>query len=140
MNYQEQGYSFSFDLLGEGATNAKDAVTKIDHKYQELFQRPGLSIKLSVLHPRYEDKHGVRVLNELVPKLQKFLKKAREANIAITIDAEETNRLELSLKVFTKLFDDNELTAWNGLGLAVQAYSKRALPVLRYLSDLATKQ
>ncbi len=154
--YQNKSYIFSYDMLGEAACTQTDAdlyyeryvyaLKKIpeysvacqsDYHLSDLMRRPSLSIKLSALHARYEDKCSLRVLDELVPKLLSLIKVAREVGIGITIDAEEASKLELSLRIFTQLFQSQETINWPGLGLAVQAYGKRALPTLSYLSDLS---
>ncbi len=98
-----------------------------------VFARPSLSLKLSALHPRYEEKARSRVLAELAPLVRELARQAKAANIGLTIDAEEVNRLELSLDLFGELTQAPELAGWNGLGLAVQAYSKRAYAVLEWL-------
>ena len=152
---RKAGYRFSFDMLGEAAHTMKDAqkyfasyqnalhhIAKIASTGEEgedtsVFARPSISIKLSAIHPRYEEMNLERVLKELVPKLLGLAGKAKAANLGLTIDAEEMDRLDLSLDVFKALAQAPELANWNGLGLAVQAYSRRALPVLEWLGDLA---
>ncbi len=150
---RKAGYRFSFDMLGEAAHTMVDA-EKYFNSYEnalqqiadantqngkgaDIFERPSISIKLSAIHPRYEEMHLERVLNELVPKLTGLAIKAKAANLGLTIDAEEMDRLDLSLDVFKALAENPELANWNGLGLAVQAYSRRALPVLEWLAELA---
>ncbi|MBA4118023.1 MAG: bifunctional proline dehydrogenase/L-glutamate gamma-semialdehyde dehydrogenase [Candidatus Puniceispirillum sp.] len=144
-----RGYSYSFDMLGEGAKTAPDAAHYWGAYAQAIdaiaqFRQgpqglggPGISIKLSALHPRYEFAQKARVLLELVPRVKELCVKAKAANMMLTIDAEEAERLELSLEVFALLARDEDLAGWDGLGLAVQAYQKRALPVLAWLRDLA---
>ena len=145
------GYRFSFDMLGEAAHSMSDAkkyftayenalqhiASTADNSVTDVFERPSISIKLSAIHPRYEEKHLSRVLSELVPKLTGLALQAKAANLGLTIDAEEVDRLDLSLDVFKALAKNPELAGWNGLGLAVQAYSRRALPVLEWLAELA---
>ncbi len=147
----KQGYRFSFDMLGEAAhTKAdaqkyfaayKDALTHMAKvnttKGSDVFEQPSISIKLSAIHPRYEEKQFDRVMKELVPELTSLALQAKQANLGLTIDAEEMDRLDLSCDVFKALAQNRELANWNGLGLAVQAYSRRALPVLQWLAQLA---
>jgi len=150
----EQGYRYSFDMLGEAAYTAADAARYYDSYCQALaaiaadrpdprvsiFERPSISVKLSALHPRYEWIKHARIVTELLPKLVALAAQAREANLAFTIDAEESERLDLMLDVFEAMGAAPELRGWNGLGLAVQGYQKRALPVIAWLADLAKRQ
>lgn len=147
--HMEQGIRYSFDMLGEGARTAADAdhyfqtyANAIDAigKFQALhkFARPsGISVKLSALHPRYEMAQIERVMNDMVPRLVELTKQAKNYNIPLTIDAEETERLQLSLHIAEKLFTDVSLQGWDGLGFAVQAYQKRAPTVIDFLVALA---
>ncbi len=149
----KQGYIFSFDMLGEGARTQEQA-EKFFNSYKQgiravgklhendstpLFQRNNVSVKLSALHPRYELAKSERVMNELLPRLKKIALEARDNNIWMAIDAEESYRLELSLMVFEELLKDDYFKDYNGLGFVVQAYGKRALPVIKYLRTLAEK-
>ena len=138
---------YSFDMLGEGARTAEDADAYF-HSYahaidvlganaDRLAGRPGISIKLSALHPRFEAISRLRVMTELVPRLIQLVASARAKNIAVTIDAEEADRLELSLDVFEALCQEPDLAGWAGFGLAVQAYQKRAEAALDFVFDLA---
>jgi RHH-type proline utilization regulon transcriptional repressor/proline dehydrogenase/delta 1-pyrroline-5-carboxylate dehydrogenase len=149
----QEGYRFSFDMLGEAAVTQKDADRYFEHYHQairtiaqsavrtnNLFERPGISIKLTALHPRYEQVKRERVMRELLTPLSRLCRAAREGNLPITIDAEEAERLDLSLDLFDALGEDDALKNWNGLGLAVQAYQKRALPVIDWLVDLSRRQ
>jgi RHH-type proline utilization regulon transcriptional repressor/proline dehydrogenase/delta 1-pyrroline-5-carboxylate dehydrogenase len=152
-NEEERGYRFSYDMLGEGALTAKDAQRYYESYARALqavaraagstsdpdavFSRPSLSVKLSALHPRYEPAQRERVMEELLPRVRELARAARAANVALTIDAEEQERLDLSLALFGRLLHDPELKGWDGLGLAVQAYGRRALPTLRWLAGLA---
>jgi RHH-type proline utilization regulon transcriptional repressor/proline dehydrogenase/delta 1-pyrroline-5-carboxylate dehydrogenase len=104
-----------------------------------VHQAPGISIKLSALHPRYEMAQRDRVLHELFPALLDLAGQARDAGIGLTIDAEEADRLDLSLDLIERLALAPELAGWEGLGLAVQAYQKRALPLIDWLADLARR-
>ncbi|HVT35161.1 MAG TPA: bifunctional proline dehydrogenase/L-glutamate gamma-semialdehyde dehydrogenase PutA, partial [Nevskiaceae bacterium] len=144
-------YLHSFDMLGEAALTADDARryfdaytaaiaaigahAKLDHG-GSVFLRPSISIKLSALHPRYEYAKRERVLAELTPRLLALAHQARKENIGLTIDAEEADRLELSLDLFEQVYRDRTLSGWEGLGLAVQAFSKRALFVIEWLEAL----
>ncbi|MCB1845303.1 MAG: proline dehydrogenase family protein, partial [Halioglobus sp.] len=132
---------YSFDMLGESALSAADAeryfesyghaIARIGDgaSGHDIFGAPGISVKLSALHPRYEFTQHKRVMNELVPVLAELAVKALEAGIALTVDAEETHRLELSLDVFAAVYGDRRLRDYEGFGLAVQAYQRRACDV-----------
>jgi len=149
---EETGYRFSFDMLGESARTAADAkqyyasyVNAIDAigkaaKNSSPAKNPGISIKLSALNPRYEYTHYDRVMNELPPMLLALAQQAKKYNIGLTVDAEEADRLDLSLDIFERVFTHASLDGWEGLGLAVQAYQKRASYVIDWLSQLATQQ
>jgi RHH-type proline utilization regulon transcriptional repressor/proline dehydrogenase/delta 1-pyrroline-5-carboxylate dehydrogenase len=153
-DYIAQGYRFSFDMLGEAAYTAKDAARYYEsyrdalHKIARLwpetrgaiFERPSISVKLSALHPRYEWVKRERVMAELLPRLVALAAEARQANLGFTIDAEEAERLDIMLDVLEAMGEAAPLRHWDGLGLAVQAYSKRALPVIAWLADLARRQ
>ena len=105
-----------------------------------IFGKPSISVKLSALHPRYEEKQEARVHGRAAAARQRTRRARRSAlDIGLTIDAEEVNRLDLSLELFGRLAHDPALTGWNGLGLAVQAYGKRAMPVLEWLAELASQ-
>ncbi|MEN8618161.1 bifunctional proline dehydrogenase/L-glutamate gamma-semialdehyde dehydrogenase PutA [Shewanella baltica] len=146
------GYTHSYDMLGEAALTRKDAekyytdyanaITELGaQSYNENESpRPTISIKLSALHPRYEVANEDRVLTELYDTVIRLITLARGLNIGISIDAEEVDRLELSLKLFQKLFNSEAAKGWGLLGIVVQAYSKRALPVLVWLTRLAKEQ
>ena len=146
---ENEGYRFSYDMLGEAAFTMEDA-----HRYYasyqnalgivgaksrggDIFSRASISVKLSALHPRYEEKQEARVMAELLPRVAELAVQAKALNVGLTIDAEEVNRLDLSLELIGRLLQDGRLAGWNGLGLAVQAYSKRAKPVLEWLAKLA---
>ncbi len=148
---QKKGYDFSFDMLGEAALTAKDAHKYFNDYYQAIeaignrsnSDQPNtssISIKLSALHPRYEVANTARVMSELYTSVLKLIVRARELDVAVTIDAEEMDRLELSLQLFKKLYQSNEVKGWGKFGLVVQAYAKRALPVLVWLNKLAKEQ
>jgi len=147
--YRDLGYTYSFDMLGEAAMTRDDAARYLKD-YMDAIESvgndtytgsrvpaPSISIKLSALHPRYEASQEERVLEELYHTLTDLLTFAREKKVAITIDAEEMDRLEISLKLFEKVFASPVAKGWGGFGLVIQAYSKRALPVLCWLTKLA---
>src|SRR5882762_10665392 len=140
---------YSFDMLGEGARTANDA-QRYFNSYASAIEaiggsaddrplpnRPGISVKLSALHPRFEAVSRERVMKELVPRLVDLARRAKAYDLNFTVDAEEADRLELSLEVITAAFSDASLKGWDGFGLAIQAYQKRAEAVIDYTDDLA---
>ncbi|EKD54825.1 MAG: hypothetical protein ACD_60C00041G0016 [uncultured bacterium] len=146
------GYCYSYDMLGEAAKTKDDAeryfksyqhaISAIGKasKKQGPFKGPGISIKLSALHPRYELAKRDRVIKELVPRLLALVKASKAENLGVTIDAEEADRLELSLDIIEQVFCDKALENFEGFGLAVQAYQKRAPFVIDWLKDLAKQK
>jgi RHH-type proline utilization regulon transcriptional repressor/proline dehydrogenase/delta 1-pyrroline-5-carboxylate dehydrogenase len=142
---------FSYDMLGEGARTAADAqrhfasyATAIDAigrvaGQRALPDRPGISVKLSALHPRFEAVSRTRVMAELVPSLCALAQRAKAYDLNFTVDAEEADRLELSLDVIAAVFGDDTLAGWDGFGLAVQAYQKRAGAVIDHVAALAAQ-
>ncbi|QDF74193.1 MULTISPECIES: bifunctional proline dehydrogenase/L-glutamate gamma-semialdehyde dehydrogenase PutA [Shewanella] len=146
------GYTHSYDMLGEAALTMKDAQKYFEdyssaiaalgaqHYDESEAPRPTISIKLSALHPRYEVANEDRTMTELYDTLVKLVSQARSLNVGVSIDAEEVDRLELSLKLFQKLYNSETAKGWGLLGIVVQAYSKRALPVLCWLTRLAKDQ
>jgi RHH-type proline utilization regulon transcriptional repressor/proline dehydrogenase/delta 1-pyrroline-5-carboxylate dehydrogenase len=139
-------FRYSFDMLGESALTEPDAARYLDayagaiaaigaslRRGSEPAAWPSISVKLSALHPRYEFGRERQVQDELGGRLEMLALEAQRAGIALTIDAEEADRLELSLRLLDRLLELPALAGWDGLGLAVQAYSKRAPDVLRYL-------
>lgn len=151
--YRNKGYGYSFDMLGEAAftnadaeqyfaayQNAIDTLAKNKSHWRGGHQTPSISIKLSALHPRYEQSQQQRVLTELGDKLTALVSLARQHDIAITIDAEEADRLELSLKLFKQVYKSAAVKGWEKFGIVVQAYSKRATAVLGFLNALAREQ
>jgi RHH-type proline utilization regulon transcriptional repressor/proline dehydrogenase/delta 1-pyrroline-5-carboxylate dehydrogenase len=142
-------FRYSFDMLGEGARTAADgarylkayadAIAAIGARAGNaaLPARPGISVKLSALHPRYEAVSRERVLAELTPRVLELARQAKSHDLNFTIDAEEADRLELSLEVTGKVLADPSLAGWDGFGLAVQAYQKRAGAVIGWLDDAA---
>ncbi|WP_102315555.1 bifunctional proline dehydrogenase/L-glutamate gamma-semialdehyde dehydrogenase PutA [Vibrio cyclitrophicus] len=150
---RDKGFTYSYDMLGEAALTTADAnkyfkdylmaieaVGRDTYVSSKSSPAPSVSIKLSALHPRYEVANEDRVLNELCDTLEQLLRRAVELDVAITIDAEEADRLELSLKLFEKLYRTDLVKGWGKFGLVIQAYSKRALPVLVWLNRLAKEQ
>jgi len=142
-------YLYSFDMLGEGARTADDAERYFDSYANAIAaigktagnvalpKRPGISVKLSALHPRYEPLSRARVLKELVPKLLELARMAKGHALNFTVDAEEADRLELSLAVIAAVLRDPSLAGWDGFGLAVQAYQKRAAAVIDWIAQAA---
>ncbi|MDP6067201.1 MAG: bifunctional proline dehydrogenase/L-glutamate gamma-semialdehyde dehydrogenase PutA [Alphaproteobacteria bacterium] len=142
---------YSFDMLGEAALTAADAAHHVERCTQainvvgaitadgdDVLARPGLSLKLSALHPRFAFAQRRRVLDELVPQLVALASQARAVHVGITIDAEEAELLDLTLDVFAAALQAPALAGWDGFGIAVQCYLKRALPLFAWLADLAT--
>ncbi len=142
-------FRYSFDMLGEGARAASDA-TRYFEAYASAIDaigaragnaalpaRPGISVKLSALHPRYEATSRERVLAELVPRVLELARQAKRHDLNFTVDAEEADRLELSLDVIGRVLADPSLAGWDGFGLAVQAYQKRAGAVIDWLAATA---
>ena len=146
---QKDGFTYSYDMLGEAALTAHDAerffaayVRSIEHlsttvKSSDIKENPGVSIKLSALHPRYEVGQKDRVMNELVERVLSLSLKAKADNMGLNIDAEEMDRLDLSLDVIEAVLSDERLTGWDGFGVVVQAYSKRASGVIDWLYALS---
>ncbi|PTW62518.1 L-proline dehydrogenase /delta-1-pyrroline-5-carboxylate dehydrogenase [Breoghania corrubedonensis] len=147
---EAKGYRYSYDMLGEGARTSADAeryfqsyanaIAAIAKRAGDrpLPDRPGISVKLSALHPRYEATNREAVLAALTPKLIELARSAKAHDLNLTVDAEEADRLELSLDVFAATIADPSLADWEGFGLAIQAYQKRALAVVGYVHDLAS--
>ncbi|MBI5128830.1 MAG: bifunctional proline dehydrogenase/L-glutamate gamma-semialdehyde dehydrogenase PutA [Rhodopseudomonas palustris] len=145
------GVRYSYDMLGEGARTRADAERYFDAYAQAidaigraagnaaLPARPGISVKLSALHPRFEAVGRDRALAELTPRLIELARQAKDHDLGFTVDAEEADRLELSLEVFAACLADPSLTGWDGYGLAVQAYQKRAAAVIDYVDTLAQR-
>ncbi|MDG2523754.1 bifunctional proline dehydrogenase/L-glutamate gamma-semialdehyde dehydrogenase PutA [Stenotrophomonas sp. HITSZ_GD] len=150
-------YRYSFDMLGEGALTMKDALRYLqdyrraihaiggDHARRggkpdgDVTQAPGISIKLSALYPRYEHAKRERVLDDLVPGVLELAQLAKSYGIGCTVDAEEADRLELSLDIIERVFGDASLAGWEGFGVVVQAYQKRTPYTIDYLADLARR-
>ncbi len=143
------GFTHSYDMLGEAAMTAADAdafLASYAHAISTLAKRaksgdirenPGISIKLSALHPRYEESQRDRVMSELVPRILGLAVAAKEAGIGLNVDAEEADRLELSLDVVAVVLAEPALAGWDGFGVVVQGYGKRAAFVIDWLHALA---
>lgn len=148
---EERGFRYSYDMLGEAATTAADA-KRYYRDYEQaihaigraaagkgIYEGPGISIKLSALHPRYSRSQADRVMAELLPLVKKLALLSKRYNIGLNIDAEEADRLELSLDILESLCFDRELAGWDGIGFVVQAYGRRCPYVLDYVIDLARR-
>ena len=148
---EAKGALHSYDMLGEGARTREDA-DRYARSYADaidaigrsagnrpLPHRPGISVKLSALHPRYEPRNREAVMAELVPVLVDLARRARSFDLNLTVDAEEQERLELSLAVIEAAFADDGLRDWNGFGLAVQGYGKRSEAVIDWAGELARR-
>ena len=149
-SYRNKGYTYSFDMLGEAAITHKDAEKYFNDylhaikatasiKVKEGMPKPSVSIKLSALHPRYEATQEAQVLGLLRQRCLLLIEAAREVNVDLSIDAEEADRLEISLKLFESLYRDPTTIGWDGLGLVVQGYSKRAIAIFAWLARLSTE-
>ena len=146
---QSQGFTYSYDMLGEAALTSKDAKRfygaysqSIDYLAttvgtQDIRTNPGISIKLSALHPRYEVGQKDRVMVELTERILSLAIKAKEANMGLNIDAEEMDRLDLSLDIIEAVLRDDSLVGWDGFGVVVQGYSKRASAVIEWFYELS---
>jgi RHH-type proline utilization regulon transcriptional repressor/proline dehydrogenase/delta 1-pyrroline-5-carboxylate dehydrogenase len=146
---QEQGYTYSYDMLGEAALTYEDATTFF-HAYcdairalaarstsDDITKNPGISIKLSALHPRYELGQKARVMDELVPRVRELAILAKTADMGLNIDAEEADRLDISLDIIEAVMRSKELESWDGFGVVVQAFGKRASYVIDWLYALS---
>ena len=148
---EAQGFRYSYDMLGESALTADDAQAYYERYMHAIdaigrasagrgiYSGPGISIKLSALHPRYTRSQRERVLRELYPRLVCLVEAARRHDIGVNVDAEEVDRLDLSLDLLERLCHEPQLTGWHGIGFVVQAYQKRATVVIDYLIDLAQR-
>ena len=150
-DWEKRGYSYSYDMLGEAARTMDDA-KRYFQAYKTAIQKigetadgrgpykgPGISVKLSALHPRYEVGQAGRVMDELVPRLRALCLDAAKYDIGLNIDAEEADRLDLSLDCIEAISGDPELKQWQGFGVVVQAYQKRAPFVLDHLAAMAKR-
>ena len=146
--YQKKGYRVSYDMLGEGARTEKDAL-KFFQSYKDAIshiaktgdgkRKPGISVKLSALYPRYEFFQKDRAIPEMVEMLRALALLAAEKDISLTVDAEEVDRLEISLDIIEAVAADEALKDWDGFGLAVQAYQKRAPLLIDRLAELGER-
>ena len=148
---EERGYTYSYDMLGEAARtddDAKryhlaysDAITALAPccTSDDIRMNPGISVKLSALHARYEFGQRDRVMTELVARARSLALLAKSANMGFNIDAEEADRLDLSLDAFEAILSDGALAGWDGFGVVVQAFGPRAAPMLDWLYDLAAR-
>ena len=148
---QAEGFTYSYDMLGEAARTEADArfyhlaysraISAIagDCTKGSVAENPGISVKLSALHPRYEVAQTARVMDELVPRVKALALLAKAAGMGFNIDAEEADRLSLSLDVIEAVLSDPALKGWDGFGVVVQAYGQRAGLVIDFLYDLATR-
>src|SRR5210317_1429943 len=143
-------YRYSFDMLGESALTAADAQRYLDNYHAgiksigdahvesaDVFSAPGISVKLSALHPRYEYTHEDRVMAELVPHVVELAQHAKKIGIGLTIDSEEAHRFEMWLEIFERVYRDPSLKGWDGFGVALQTYQRRGRDGLRFLIDVA---
>lgn len=150
-NMENRGFRYSYDMLGEAALTEEDAkrylasyeqaihaIGKASHG-RGIYEGPGISIKLSALHPRYSRAQYDRVMEELYPTLLGLTQLAKQYDIGINIDAEEADRLEISLDLLERLCFDPSLADWNGIGFVIQAYQKRCPYVIDYVIDLAKR-
>ncbi|WEJ74587.1 trifunctional transcriptional regulator/proline dehydrogenase/L-glutamate gamma-semialdehyde dehydrogenase [Pseudomonas sp. PSE14] len=148
---ESKGFRYSYDMLGEAALTDEDAkrylasyeqaihaIGKASHG-RGIYEGPGISIKLSALHPRYSRAQYDRVMDELYPTVLGLVKMARDYDIGINIDAEEADRLEISLDLLERLCFEPSLAGWNGIGFVIQAYQKRCPYVIDYVIDLAKR-
>jgi len=148
---EKDGYTYSYDMLGEAARTAEDAkryfmayskaISSISDKCtaDDIRDNPGISVKLSALHPRYEFAKHDQVMEELVPRLSSLVHQAKNANMGFNIDAEEADRLDISLDVIEAVLSNPDLQGWDGFGIVVQAYGPRAAYTLDYLYDLSSR-
>ncbi|RFP91223.1 bifunctional proline dehydrogenase/L-glutamate gamma-semialdehyde dehydrogenase PutA [Rhodobacteraceae bacterium 63075] len=148
---EAKGYTYSYDMLGEAARTEDDAkryylaysraITAIAQacKNTEISENPGISVKLSALHARYEEANRDRVMNELAPRLRSLALLAKSAGMGLNIDAEEADRLAISMDVIEQVLSEPSLAGWDGFGIVVQAYGQRAGDTLDFLHDLAER-
>ncbi len=149
--HKTKGFTYSYDMLGEAAMTMADAdsyytdyeraIHAIGKAAQDqgIYESPGISIKLSALHPRYERSQSDRIISELLPKVRELARLSKNYDIGFNIDAEEAYRLDISLDVIEVLALDQELIGWEGLGFVVQAYGKRCPMVIDWIIDLAQR-
>lgn len=148
---EDKGYTYSYDMLGEAARTAEDAqryfmsyaraISTLSEQsnHDDIRANPGISVKLSALHPRYEFSQKERVISELVPRLSSLVVQAKNANMGLNIDAEEADRLDLSLDVIEAVLKNPDLKNWGGFGIVVQAYGPRASHVLDWIYEMSNR-
>jgi len=148
-SFASEGYTFSYDMLGEAALTARDAekfyedyagaiaAITAEARHDDVTRNPGISVKLSALHPRYEYPKRARLADELTARVKDLALKAKKGRLGFNIDAEEADRLEPSLDIIEALMRDPDLAGWDGFGVVVQAYQRRSPDVVSWLADLA---
>ncbi|MDZ7786797.1 MAG: bifunctional proline dehydrogenase/L-glutamate gamma-semialdehyde dehydrogenase PutA [Halofilum sp. (in: g-proteobacteria)] len=148
---EKLGYRYSYDMLGEGARTEADAkryydsyanaIKRIGAQVGErgLLEAPGISVKLTALHPRFEFAQKDQIESKLLPRTKELALMAKQYNIGFNIDAEEAERLEPTMDVLEALATDPDLSGWDGLGIAIQAYQKRTLPMIDWMADLGRR-
>ncbi len=148
-NRRNRAFRYSFDMLGEAALTSGDADRYMEsyraaieaigrrQRPDDIFAAPSISVKLSALHPRFEHGQRHRVMRELTPRLLELAQLAMANQMALTVDTEEADRLVLTLEVFGAVLSERDLAGWNGFGLALQTYQKRAWAVIDWLADLS---
>lgn len=148
----KEGFRYSYDMLGEVARTQSDAdryynsyyhaisILGKSHDIKNIYEAPSISVKLSALYPRYDFKKREEAVPFLIERVKELALRAKEQKIGMTIDAEEADRLDMSLDIFKGLFTDNAFSGWEGLGLAVQAYQKRAFSLIEWLIELSRQQ
>ncbi len=148
--YEQEGYTISYDMLGEGARDEEQAekylknyldglreVAASSKESQSFYDRPSISVKLSALYSKYKLTNKDQVFEKLLPRLKEIILKAKELGVCVTIDAEESSRLDLSLELFAAITSDKDFKGFNGIGIAVQAYNKSAIHVIDFIIELA---
>jgi RHH-type proline utilization regulon transcriptional repressor/proline dehydrogenase/delta 1-pyrroline-5-carboxylate dehydrogenase len=146
-SYIKKGYRLSYDMLGEGARTEADALKYLDiyeHAIKQVgksndLKLPGVSVKLSALHPRYHFNHKDTCVPEMSEKLYLLACTAKDNNVSLTVDAEEVDRLDMSLEIFESVLKKLSNDEWDGFGLAVQAYQKRGMALTEHVLELAKK-
>ncbi|NRA30287.1 MAG: bifunctional proline dehydrogenase/L-glutamate gamma-semialdehyde dehydrogenase PutA [Parvularculaceae bacterium] len=148
---EKHGYRTSYDMLGEGARTWKDAERYLQSYHSAIeaigkaaspsdpLMLRGISIKLSALNPSYHARHREAAIGDLAPKLIELAKAAKQYDLNLTVDAEEAERLDMSLDIIEQVYADDALRGWDGFGLAIQAYQKRAMRVCSWVADLAER-
>lgn len=148
---EKVGYVYSYDMLGEGARTEKDA-KRYFQSYQTAIdaignaaqgrgprKSPGISVKLSAIHAKYDQLNYQNAVTEITKRLKVLCLQAKEYDIGLTVDAEESERLDISLDIIENVFSDKDLSGWNGFGIAVQAYQKRSIFVIEWIREITLK-